>query len=180
MICALRFSQAGLETHAKVGSALRSPPAFTSLPLRCVCRAAAPAAVCRVISVASLAKQKLSPYKYGNLMVERSLSLGMSWKHGAKEKRAAELWALWLCLSVPRNWQFFIAGIHFCSMDKWALRVSSWESSEPSNSMGCVRVSALSGLSTDIHTCLSCLVHEPWAAAHLWGCVGRVCDFYIS
>lgn len=74
MICALRISQAGMESRAKVGSAVRSPLAFTSLPLRFVCRTAAPAAVCRVISVASLAKQKLSPYKYGNLMVELSVS----------------------------------------------------------------------------------------------------------
>lgn len=74
MVCALRISQAGLESHAKVESALRSRLAFTSLPLRCVCRAAVPAAVCRIISIASLAKQKLSPYKYGNLMVELSVS----------------------------------------------------------------------------------------------------------
>lgn len=76
MICALRISQAGLESHAKVGSALRPPMAFTSLLLRCVCHAAAPAYVCRVISVTSLAKQKLSPYKYGNLMVELSCLSG--------------------------------------------------------------------------------------------------------
>lgn len=74
VICALRISQAGLESHAKVGSSLRSPLAFTSLPLRCVCRAAATAAVCRIISVTSLAKQKPSSYKYGNLMVELSVS----------------------------------------------------------------------------------------------------------
>lgn len=55
-------------------SDLRSPSAFSSLPLRHVCYAAASAAVLRVISVTSLAKQKLSPYKYGNLMIELSLS----------------------------------------------------------------------------------------------------------
>lgn len=74
MICALTIPHAGLGNRAKVESDLRSPSAFTSPPLRCVCHAAAPAAVCRVISVTSLAKQKLSPYKYGNLMIELSIS----------------------------------------------------------------------------------------------------------
>lgn len=74
MICALRISQAGLESHAKVG-ALRDVP-WLSHP--CLSDVFAmllfPAAVCRVISVTSLAKQKLSPYKYGNPVVELSLS----------------------------------------------------------------------------------------------------------
>lgn len=52
----------------------RSASAFASPPLRRVCCAAASAAVCGVISVTSLAKQKLSPYKYGNLMIELSIS----------------------------------------------------------------------------------------------------------
>lgn len=74
MICALAISRAGLESGAKVESDLRSPSAFVYPPLRHVCRAAAPAAVCGVISVTSLAKQKLSPYEYGNLMIELSIS----------------------------------------------------------------------------------------------------------
>lgn len=69
-----QFLAPELESCAKVESDLRSPSAFTSPPLRRVCHAAAPAAVCGVISVTSLAKQKLSPYKYGNLMIELSVS----------------------------------------------------------------------------------------------------------
>lgn len=75
IIYAPTISRAGLESQAKVERYLRYPSPFTAQPLRHVCRAAAaPAAVGRVISVTSLAKQKLLPYKYGNLMIELSIS----------------------------------------------------------------------------------------------------------
>jgi len=74
IICALAISRVRLESRAKVESNLRSPSAFASPPFRCVCHGAAPAAVCGVISVTSLVKQKLSPYKYGKLMTELSIS----------------------------------------------------------------------------------------------------------